>query len=623
MKKTIRNAALISLLLAMTILFTGCKPEKPDGPVNTPPPSSSEQVKPQETPQPTAKPTPSPEPTAKPTPSPKPTAKPTPSPEPTPQPTPTPAVVAAQLEIFENGSWVAAKDKTATFLAEDNNECIWQPGAAGALTPLRIVNTGNTDIDFTVAFNGLSQDTALAQAISWNILSGDDTLPPDKLTGTVKAGQTTEVFTVAGTMAANAENSLQSAVMGDISVSFTAQAASQTVAETVKVQDIVAADYTVTAAEGDTVITGDYLCNAEGTVYTFTLTAAGSASTGYDIITINGSQYLTQQIESGRSIEVKVNALKGTEISFASSWGTPAADESLLVKDGDTIVVNPFAGKKISTLGDSISTYTGWSDANPITGPECRFRYGEAYYGPVGGDFHNTELVVEDTWWHQAATQLGAEILISNAGNSTGVLYASYPANLDWQQYLQEMLSYKTRPYYLGTETEKPDIIALYIGSSDVARYKDGELGDIKDINFDTLIVANGDGSFTYAEPVTVAEAYAIMMHKISVTYPDAEIYCFEVVPNSGGYLSTVNGRLVKTHPFNAMVRGVAEHYGAITVDLLAAFGLDPDCDGTATQQDFEYFQSCFNGDPHPNAAGFDVITKAFVTQVLANSKYR
>lgn len=91
----------------------------------------------------------------------------------------------------------------------------------------------------------------------------------------------------------------------------------------------------------------------------------------------------------------------------------------------------PLSGKYISIIGDSISTYTGWSDIRPITSEDCTYRYGEAYYGPVGGDFHNTELLVDDTWWYQAAQELGAEILVSNAGNSTGLLYAAYPNNLE------------------------------------------------------------------------------------------------------------------------------------------------------------------------------------------------
>jgi len=283
---------------------------------------------------------------------------------------------------------------------------------------------------------------------------------------------------------------------------------------------------------------------------------------------------------------------------------------------------NPFEGKTISVMGDSISTYTGWSDAYPITGEECEYRYGEAYYGPEGGDFHNTELLVTDTWWHQAAEELGAEILMSNAGNSTGLLHASYPANAQWDQYLKDMLAYKTRPYYLGTETQDPDIIALYIGSSDVAKCAISEFGSVDAVDFDTLIVHNDDGTYTYAEPTTVAEAYCILLHKISVTYPDAEVYCFTVVPNSGGYVSTCQTRLKSVYPFNEMVKGVAEYYGAHVVDLFDHFNLDPDGDGKVTQEELTEFQSYFNGDPHPNAAGFDMITECFVSAVWENSKY-
>jgi hypothetical protein len=284
---------------------------------------------------------------------------------------------------------------------------------------------------------------------------------------------------------------------------------------------------------------------------------------------------------------------------------------------------NPFAGRYISIMGDSISTYTGWSDAYPITDPSCTNRYGEAYYGPVGGDFHNTEMVVEDTWWHQAATELGSEILMSNAGNSTGLFIAEYPANAAWDLYLKEMLAYKSRPYYLGTEEHDPDIIALYIGSNELARYKNAaQLGSVAAIDFDKLIVDNGDGTYTYADPSTIAEAYCILIHKVQVTYPNAEIYCFAPVPSAGGYLSTVNTRFAKTVPFNKMVKEVAKYNGCHVVDLVEAFDLDPDGDGKVSQDAFDRFQTYFHNDPHPNAEGFDVITDAFVDAVRKNSKY-
>ena len=122
------------------------------------------------------------------------------------------------------------------------------------------------------------------------------------------------------------------------------------------------------------------------------------------------------------------------------SLGLPAAAYA------ETTDAKPLAGKTISVMGDSISTYTGWSDAYPIASEEYANRYGEAYYGPAGGDFHNTDMLVTDTWWHQAAEELGAEILMSNAGNSTGLLWASYPSLPAWEQYLNDLLMYKSRP---------------------------------------------------------------------------------------------------------------------------------------------------------------------------------
>jgi len=406
----------------------------------------------------------------------------------------------------------------------------------------------------------------------------------------------------------------------------------------ISVNNIEAATYTIDVIDTktETKVDDTFTCPAEDDyINTFTLEAKGTASAGYGIVTIDGNNYYTEQIGNSEAITIKVQAPEGTAISFASSWGQPSADAETLYGNDDTIVIaepptsepevtNPFAGKKISIMGDSISTYTGWSDADPITDESCTNRYGEAYYGPVGGDFHNTDLVVEDTWWHQAATELGAEILRVNSGNSTGLLIAEYPSIPSWDLYLKEMLMYKSRPYYLGKDGEDPDIIALYVGSNEAARANKSQMGSIENVDFDQLIVENEDGTYTYATPTTVTESYCILLHKISVTYPDAEVYCFKVVPNSGGYLSTINSstRLPNAYRINSVVDEVAEHYGAITVDLLDAFQLDPDGDGKAVQEDFDRFQTYFNGDPHPNAAGFDVITRCFVDTVLENSKY-
>lgn len=280
----------------------------------------------------------------------------------------------------------------------------------------------------------------------------------------------------------------------------------------------------------------------------------------------------------------------------------------------------PLEGKTISVMGDSISTYDGWSNKYPITDESCTNRYGEPYYGLPGSDCHNEELLVSDTWWYQAAEELGAEILVSNAGNSTGLFCASYPGDANWDLYLKEMLAWKSRGYHFGTTEKDPDIIALYIGTNEVCRAPISQMGSIDDVDFDTLIVNNGDGTFIYAEPATVAEAYCILLHKVTTTYPNAEIYCFACVPSAGGTLSTLNSRLPQANAFNEMVYGVAAYYGAPVVDLMDAYQLDPDGDNVATQEAFDSFAACYYNDPHPNAKGFDAITECFVDTVLANT---
>ncbi len=46
--------------------------------------------------------------------------------------------------------------------------------------------------------------------------------------------------------------------------------------------------------------------------------------------------------------------------------------------------------------------------------------------------------------------------------------------------------------------------------------------GSYEAVNFDTLITVQ-DGKYVYATPTTVAEGYAVMLHKIKTTYPERQ----------------------------------------------------------------------------------------------------
>jgi len=240
----------------------------------------------------------------------------------------------------------------------------------------------------------------------------------------------------------------------------------------------------------------------------------------------------------------------------------------------------PLSGRTISILGDSISTYFGVSDAEPITDEGVEHRIGEPYYGPVGEDVHCTDYQLEDMWWYQAAEETGAEILMVNSGNSTGVYIANYPADADWDAYLKDMRGYLTRPNHLGKDGKSPDIIALYLGSAEAGGLAVSNYGSVSDVNFDELITKSGDG-YSYNEPTNLAEAYCIMMHKIKTNYPQAEIYCFKVIPNSGGTAATGTTRMERVNAFNKLVDEVSAYFHAITVDLPAEFNIDSNGDGT------------------------------------------
>lgn len=92
----------------------------------------------------------------------------------------------------------------------------------------------------------------------------------------------------------------------------------------VSVKDVTAATYSVEITDsgsGDAVGT-PYVCTSTAdNMHSFTLSANGSASTGYCILTIDGVQYPTTQINKGESITISVQAEENTQIEFSSQLG--------------------------------------------------------------------------------------------------------------------------------------------------------------------------------------------------------------------------------------------------------------------------------------------------------------
>ena len=243
------------------------------------------------------------------------------------------------------------------------------------------------------------------------------------------------------------------------------------------------------------------------------------------------------------------------------------------------------AGKTLSILGASMSTYAGISnDANA----NATIGSNKVYYtaGKHG-------VYANDTWWMQAANDLGLQLLVNNSWSGSSLLYERNGT----------VGAYVDRCVQLHNKAgENPDIIAIQMGTNDFQYYKD-TLGTA-DIDYAALIKANADGTYTYATPVTSLEAAAIVLHKISVRYPGAEVYYLNISQRIDG-----TDELIRS--FNAELKQVVEHFGAHIVDIYGS---------AITMEKFDTYIG--DGKVHPNCLGMDAYTEAFKKALIANTDY-
>lgn len=213
----------------------------------------------------------------------------------------------------------------------------------------------------------------------------------------------------------------------------------------------------------------------------------------------------------------------------------PAVDASAASLPSSTVSLQ---GKKVSILGDSISTFTGTMPADY-----------NIYY-PESGDIPNAG----QTWWGQLLANTGM-VLCRNAssantdvtGNSL-VLDGSAPGCS-----IRRIVDLK------GTDGSNPDVIIIYMGINDFARSR-------------TLGSFTSPGVQTEGEVMVFTDAYELMLQKIKALYPTASIYCCTLLErcdlngNTGAPAVNLNGDTVAD--FNTQIKAIAKAYGASVIDF-------------------------------------------------------
>ena len=245
----------------------------------------------------------------------------------------------------------------------------------------------------------------------------------------------------------------------------------------------------------------------------------------------------------------------------------------------ETVLRSEFAGKKLSVLGDSISTYAGVSNDTSINNT---LAYNEVWY--------DTELSRSDTWWQQAADRLNMQILVNNSWSGSSVSDSRNKENG------ADSAAWNIRCENLHSNTNgiiNPDIIAFYMGANDFA--DNYPCNTSFDASYWTKVEEN---EFV---PTTFDEAYAVTIYKITQKYT-ADIFCFTLPQSSR---NTENAALKAT--YNNAIKAIAEHYGCSIVDL------------SDTKISTSYKDYTLDG-LHPNQEGMDIITGAFLESLIRSA---
>ena len=238
------------------------------------------------------------------------------------------------------------------------------------------------------------------------------------------------------------------------------------------------------------------------------------------------------------------------------------------------IDLNDISGKKISILGDSISTFAGWIPT------------GNAVY------YHGNNCGVTNvnqTWWKRVIDKLNLELCVNNSWSGSRMTTIGGV----------NQAGCMNRCESLHTSTSEPDIIIIYLGTND----------------YHSVSLGLYDGTQTFPTDTTkFREAYAICLKKVLTRYPNAKVYTSTLI--CGERVSTVefpeknsNNELVKK--WNDSIREISDLFGVPVIEMHKC-GI--------TYQNANVTMGDFDGQKrflHPNALGMEYMSEKVIKSLL------
>lgn len=222
-----------------------------------------------------------------------------------------------------------------------------------------------------------------------------------------------------------------------------------------------------------------------------------------------------------------------------ATTGSNSADASESSVSGEGSTWYGKQGKKVSILGDSISTFEGWI-------PE-----GNSVFYPQNGVVQD----VSQTWWKIALEEAGLT-LCANSSSSGSTCFGDSGV----QDPMIGSSNFRISQL-AGEEGEAPDIILVYMGTNDVVQ--SAPIGD-----------NNGRRSVEEGPVRYFSDAYTLILDKLMREYPSAQIYCCTLPPlgdwgtEEEPFVPFVNGQGLTSAAYSDQIALIAAKRAIPVIDL-------------------------------------------------------
>lgn len=237
------------------------------------------------------------------------------------------------------------------------------------------------------------------------------------------------------------------------------------------------------------------------------------------------------------------------------------------------VLSSVYKGKKLSILGDSISTY------------QNQIPSGNPTYYPRG-DVNSPDK----TWWKKLADALGMTILVNNSWSGSMVTTNNGDAGAGCL----------TRCQSLHSGSTNPDVIIVWLG--------------INDFNNEVALGTYDGKSVVPTDTTTFREAYGMMLNKILTRYKTSEVWVCtlpQMERNNDAGFPEINENGVPLKDFNDAIVELADAFGVKVLDHNKAGMTYQNMDTYTVDWD-----SSTSKGLHPNDAGHSLIANNDIRQM-------